>query len=76
MKSLIKKIKQKGLVSKSDIAGFINNADLDIKKKSSNTSNKSRIKSRTRQNNKALKHSIQVMLVVKIILKMIILKIS
>ena len=33
MKSLIKKIKQKGLVSKSDIAGFINNADLDIKKK-------------------------------------------
>ena len=77
MKSLIKKIKQKGLVSKSDIAGFINNADLDIKKKkSSNTSNRSRIKSRTRQNNKALKHSIQVMLVVKIILKMIILKIS
>ena len=33
MKSLIKKIKQKGLVSKSDIAGFINNADLDIIKK-------------------------------------------
>ena len=27
------KIKQKGLVNKSDIAGFVNNADLDKKKK-------------------------------------------
>ena len=33
------KIKQKGLVGKSDIAGFINNANLD--KKSSNIGNKS-----------------------------------
>ena len=41
------KIKQKGLVNKSDITGFINNADLD-KKKSGNISNKSRVKSRTR----------------------------
>ena len=37
------KIYEKGLINKSDIAGFINNADLD--KKSSNISNKSRIKS-------------------------------
>ena len=40
------KVKQKELVHKSAIAGFINNADLD--KKSRNISNKSRIKSRTR----------------------------
>ena len=40
------KIKQKGIVNKSDIAGFMNNTDFD--KKSSNISNKSRIKSRTR----------------------------
>ena len=43
------KIKQKGLVDKSDIARFISNADLD--KKSSNISNKS---SRTRQHNKII----------------------
>ena len=35
------KIKPKGLVNKSDIAGFINNADLD-KKKSGNINNKRR----------------------------------
>ena len=37
------KIYEKGLINKSDTAGFINNADLD--KKSSNISNKSRTKS-------------------------------
>ena len=42
------KIKQKELVDKSVIARFINNADLEKKKKSSNISNKSRIKSRVR----------------------------
>ena len=43
------KIKQKELVDKSVIARFINNADLDKKKKkSSNISNKSRTKSRVR----------------------------
>ena len=36
------------MVDKSDIAGFINNADLDLKIRS-NISNKSWIKSRTRQ---------------------------
>ena len=40
------KIKQKELVNKSVISGFINNSDLD--KKSSNISYKSRIKSKTR----------------------------
>ena len=35
------KMKQKGLVNKSDITGFINNADLD-KKKSGNINNKRR----------------------------------
>ena len=43
-------IKSKELVNKFDIAGFINNAELN--KKSSNISDKSRTKSRTRQNNK------------------------
>ena len=47
MEKLSLKIKQKGLLCKCDIAGMINNTDLD-KKKSSNISNKSRIKSRTR----------------------------
>ena len=40
-------IKSEGLVNKSTISEFINNADLD-KKKSSNISSKIRIKSRTR----------------------------
>ena len=44
------KIKQIGLVDKSAIAEFIYNADLD--KTSSNISNKSWIKSRTKQINK------------------------
>ena len=44
-------IKQKGLIEKSEISGFINNAGLD-KKNSSNISNKIWIKSRARQNNK------------------------
>ena len=39
-------IKSEVLVNKSDIVGFINNADLD-KKKSGNISNNSRIKSKT-----------------------------
>ena len=43
-------IKSKTLFHKSDISGFINNADLD-KKKSSNISTKRCIKSKTRQNN-------------------------
>ena len=43
------KIKQKGLVDKSDIAEFINSADLD--KKSSNISKKIWIKNRIRQTN-------------------------
>ena len=44
-------IKSKTLFHKSDISGFINNADLDKKKKSSNISTKRCIKSKTRQNN-------------------------
>ena len=44
------KIKWKWLVDKSAIPGFINNAYLDLK--SSNMSNKNRVKSITRRNNK------------------------
>ena len=44
------KIKQKGLVDKSAIAGFITNANFD--KEISTISNKSLIKIRTRQSNK------------------------
>ena len=45
------KVKSEGLINKSDIAGFINNADLD-KKKSSNISIQNWIKRKTRKNNK------------------------
>ena len=44
------KIKSEGLINKSAISGFIGNADSN--KKNINISNKSWIKSRTRQNNK------------------------
>ena len=44
-------IKSEGLVNKSTIAGFINNANLD-KEKSSNISRKIRIKSRTNKTTK------------------------
>ena len=50
-KIVANQIKGRTLVDKSDIARFINNADLD-KKKSTRISNKSWIKSRTRQNTK------------------------
>ena len=46
MKHLKEKIKEKELVNKSDIPGFIKSSDLD--KKIRNTSNKSRIKSRAK----------------------------
>ena len=43
---LCTKIKEKGLVDKSAISGFINNADLN--KKSSEINSKTKIKSRLR----------------------------
>ena len=43
------KIKEKGLVDKSCTSRFIDNSDLDKKIADSNTCNKSRIKSRSRQ---------------------------
>ena len=48
-KDITSKIKSEGLINKSTISGFIGNADSS--KKNIN-SNKSWIKSRTRQNNK------------------------
>ena len=42
------RIKSEELINTSGIAGFITNADLDKKKKSSSTSNKNRIKNRIR----------------------------
>ena len=50
---IAEKIKSEGLVDKSAFSRFINNADLN--KKNSDISNKSRIKSRAKRNNKAIK---------------------
>ena len=67
------KIKQKGLVDRFAIAGFISKTDLDLK--SNNIGNKSWIKSKERQNDKIYKHLIQAIFVLKVILKMIVPKI-